>query len=44
VFVERQLMINRNSNDQLMADNPKFDYGDEVQVSGGEHNERMGSS
>jgi ribosomal protein S4E len=25
-----------------MADNPKFDYGDEVQVSGGEHNGRLG--
>ena len=31
-----------NSYDRLMADNPKFDYGDEVQVSGGEHNGRMG--
>jgi ribosomal protein S4E len=26
-----------------MPDNPKFDYGDEVQVTGGEHNGRIGS-
>ncbi len=25
-----------------MADNPKFDYGDEVQVTGGEHKGRLG--
>ncbi len=25
-----------------MADNPKFDYGDEVQVTGGEHEGRIG--
>jgi ribosomal protein S4E len=31
-----------DSYDRLMADNPKFDYGDEVQVTGGEHEGRIG--
>jgi ribosomal protein S4E len=32
-----------NSYDRMMADNPKFDYGDEVQVTGGEHKGHIGS-
>jgi ribosomal protein L24 len=31
------------SYDRLMADKPKFDHGDDVQVTGGEHKGRMGS-
>ena len=31
-----------HSYDRLMADTPKFDYGDEVQVTGGEHKGRIG--
>ena len=30
------------SYDRCMADAPKFDFGDEVQVTGGEHKGRVG--
>ena len=40
VFNKEALVL--NGHDLVMPDNPKFDYGNEVQVTGGEHKGRVG--